>query len=50
MEKKFKLLPPMMPNFITYEVPATNERQEGFKDKPKLSVFNLSEEEAVEYG
>jgi hypothetical protein len=37
MEKTFKLNPPYMPNFISYEVPAT------------ISVADLSEREAHEY-
>lgn len=40
----------MMPNFITYEVPSVSEKQEVFQEKPKLSVFGLSEEEAIEFG
>jgi len=49
MKKTFDLLPPMMPNFIFYDVPA-QPRQAGFNEKPKISVIDLSEEEAVEYG
>lgn len=50
MEKKFKMLPPMMPNFISYEVPA-RPRQEGFNpDANKIPITDLSEEEAEAYG
>ncbi len=49
MNKSFKLLPPMMPNFISYEIPART-RQEGFKaDANKISISDLSKEEAEQY-
>ena len=38
MEKKFKMLPPMMPNFISFEVKA-RPRQEGFNhDANKIPI------------
>ncbi len=50
MEKKFKMLPPMMPNFLPYES-APRPRQEGFNpENNRISVSELSEEEAIEYG
>ena len=49
MNIKFKLLPPLMPNFISYEVPA-GKRQDGFKpDSNKIFVGDLSEDDAKEY-
>lgn len=49
MEKKFKLLPPTMPNFLSLEMPA-GRREDGIKEAPKISVSDLSKEEALEYG
>lgn len=50
MEKKFKLLPPMMPNFLPYET-SPRPRQEGFKpNENRIPVSDLSESEAIEYG
>lgn len=50
MNKSFKLLPPLMPNFIAYEVPARS-REEGFKpESNRLAVGDLSKEEAEQYG
>lgn len=49
MEKRMKLLPPMMPNFISMERPA-GLRQEGFKDDFKISITELSLIEAEQYG
>jgi len=49
MERKVKLLPPIMPNFISIETPPRS-RQEGLNDSYKFSVSELSNEEAVEYG
>lgn len=49
MEKKFKLLPPIMPNFISFEV-APGKRQDGFSpEKNKISITDLSYSEAIEY-
>jgi hypothetical protein len=48
MEKKLKLLPPMMPNFVFYESePST--KQEGFKQKHGIYIKNFTKEEAEEY-
>jgi hypothetical protein len=50
MEIKFKLLPPIMPNYISYEGP-TGRRQDGVKDeKFTIAVADLTAEEAKEYG
>lgn len=49
MEKKLKLLPPMMPNFISIERPI-GQRQDGFNLNFKIDILELSEEEVVEYG
>ena len=39
MEKKFKLMPPLMPNYIRIEC-----------DKSMIDVADLSESEAEQYG
>lgn len=44
MEKKIKLLPPMMPNFIRTEYGETGNGPQS------LSVNSLSADEAAEYG
>lgn len=49
MEKKVKLLPPLMPNFISIETPP-RPRQEGLQEKYKIRVCELTESEAIEYG
>lgn len=50
MKKEFKLLPPMMPNFIRYEIPA-GQRQDGIKiEGNTIPVRDPSKEEAEEYG
>lgn len=49
MEKKFKLILPPPPNFISFERPA-RPRQEGFNTGHSIPVSDLSEEEAEEYG
>jgi hypothetical protein len=48
MKKEFKMLPPMMPNFLPYEVGA-KPRQEGF-NPDRIPVSALTEQEAIEYG
>ena len=48
MEKKVKLLPPIMPNFISIETPP-RPRQEGFEGY-KIRVRELTNAEAEEYG
>jgi hypothetical protein len=48
MEKKFKLLPPMMPNYIFYEMPP-RLKQDGVTFDNKIPIIELSKEEAVQY-
>lgn len=50
MEKKFKLLPPLMPNFITYETPRQSKGGGVKLDGNKISIADLDKEEAIEYG
>jgi hypothetical protein len=49
MERKFKLLPPSMPNFVFYEV-VPKPREGGFSSNNKFSITDLTEEEAEEFG
>ena len=49
MEKKFELLPPMMPNFIRFKN-APRLRQDGYKVDEGFPIQNLTKEEAIEYG
>jgi hypothetical protein len=49
MDLKVKLLPPMMPNFISIETPA-RPKQEGFKEGYGIRVCELTNEEAEQYG
>jgi len=49
MEKKVKLLPPTMPNFIRYES-LEKSRQRGNNQISGISVSELSKEEAILYG
>jgi hypothetical protein len=49
MEQKVKLLPPMMPNFISIETPP-RPRQEGLQEGYKIRVCELTDEEAIQYG
>ena len=49
MEKKFKLLPPTMPNFISMETPV-GKRQDGIGEPRRISIAEFSEEEAEQYG
>jgi hypothetical protein len=48
MKIDVKLKMVMMPNFLTMEMPA-RPRQEGFTELPKVSVGELSEEQASQY-
>lgn len=48
MNKTFKLLPPLMPNFLAFEI-GPQKRQQGFVTN-RVSVTELSEQEAIEYG
>lgn len=49
MEKKFKLKPPIMPNFISVDS-GIKLRQEDFVPGLTIPVADLSKEEAEEYG
>lgn len=46
MDKKFKMLPPTMPNFIAMEIPDSN----AYGKKPAISITQLTKEEAEQYG
>lgn len=48
MEKKFKIQPPTMPNFLIIEMPP-KQRQDGVANNPTIPVKSLTEEEAEEY-
>ncbi len=48
MEKKFRLMPTMMPNFIPVQLGLLSEKQDGFKPT-HISLAELSEDEAKEY-
>jgi len=48
MTKSFKLLPPSMPNFISYEVPP-RPRSDGISFDNKIPVSDLSQQEAKAY-
>jgi predicted nucleic acid-binding protein len=48
MNKKFELLPPMMPNYARLKVDGL--RQEGFKVDEAYPIKNFTEKEAEEYG
>lgn len=49
MEKKFEVLPPMMPNFVRFKKEAAL-RQDGFKVDEGFPIENFTREEAIEYG
>jgi hypothetical protein len=49
MEKKFEVLPPMMPNFARFKKEAAL-RQDGYKVDEVFSIKNFTKEEAEEYG
>lgn len=49
MEKKFEVLPPMMPNFVRFKKEA-GLRQDGFKVDEGFPISNFTKEEAEEYG
>lgn len=48
MEKKFKVLPPHMPNFVRFEK-EPGLRQEGLKVDEGFPITNFTKEEAYEY-
>lgn len=49
MEKKFKLQPPLMPNFINYDTGVVGKKQDGVSFNNKIPITSLSKEEALEY-
>ena len=49
MEKKFELLPPMMPIFVMFKKEA-GKRQDGFKSGDGYPIADFTEQEAIEYG
>lgn len=48
MEKRFEVLPPMMPNFVRFKREA-GLRQDGFKVDEGFSIADFTYEEAREY-
>jgi hypothetical protein len=48
MEKKFKMLPPLMPNFVRFEK-EIGLRQDGFKVNEGFDIKNFTRDEAYEY-
>lgn len=48
MEKKFEVLPPMMPNFVRFKKEA-GLRQDGFKVDEGFDIANFTKEEAEEF-
>ncbi len=48
MEKRFKVLPPRMPNYVRFEKEA-QLRQDGFKVDEGFDIANFTEDEAIEY-
>ncbi len=50
MQKKIELLPPHMPNFIRYRVELAPSLAGNKEAKETISVSDLTESEAEEYG
>ena len=48
MEKRFKIIPPKMPNFVRFEKEA-QLRQDGFKVNEGFDIANFTEKEALEF-
>lgn len=48
MEKKFELLPPLMPNFVRFKQEA-GLRQDGFKVNDGFPIIDFTQKEAEEY-
>ena len=44
-EIKFKLCTPTVPNFIFIDMGQVGKRQDGYREKPKVSLAELSEEQ-----
>lgn len=49
MEKKLKILPPIMPNFARFEQ-KVGQRQDGFKEPQGIDIKDFTQQEAEEYG
>ncbi len=49
MEKKFEILPPMMPNFVRFKK-EPGLRQDGYKLDEGFPIINFTKEEAEEFG
>jgi hypothetical protein len=48
MEKKFKILPPSMPNFVRFEK-KPSPKGEGIKMEEGFDIADFTEDEAFEY-
>lgn len=48
MEKRFKVLPPSMPNFVRFEK-ESQLKQDGFKVDEGFDIKNFTEKEAEEF-
>lgn len=48
MEKRFKVLPPMMPNFVRFKQEA-GLRQDGFKVDNGFDIADFTQQEAEEF-
>lgn len=49
MEKKFKIVPPTMPNFVRFEQ-EPSLKHEGFKPQEGYDIKNFTKEEAEQFG
>jgi len=49
MQKKFKIIPPTMPNFVRFEQ-EPSLRQEGFKPQEGYDIKNFTKQEAIQFG
>lgn len=49
MEKRFEVLPPIMPNFVRFKQEA-GLKQDGFKVNDGFPISDFTKEEAEEYG
>ena len=48
MEKKFKVYPPMMPNFVRFEM-RDGTKQDGIKSQEGFDIAKFTQEEAEEF-
>ena len=49
MTKQLEILPPMMPNYVSYRKP-TGKRQDGIEFNNKFDIVEFTEQEAIDYG